>query len=519
MKSIALASFVFIGLIQIAVSFTTHHTIKLHLKPLAHLIRQSNHDSLQLRRRVTLLTTKETSDDEHNVGPLKQAVQKFKARPRTYLIIPCVAALVGWFTNYLAVKMIFYPIKFWGIPIWCRPEIPLGFIGWQGIVPCKTRPMSEVMVNMVTEQLLSVQEVFMRLDPRKVGRLLAPEVPKLTKEIIGDLALPHWIQAMPGAVFTGLSSESRSILKVYNVDFLTGLTKAMQHNINSIFNIRNCVVNQMLLDRSLLGQLFYKCGSKELDFLTNSGLWLGFVLGLIQMVIALFWENPWLSSIGGAIVGYATNWLALKWIFEPVNPTKFGPFILQGQFLRRQKEVSAEFSQFFAQKILNSQQLWNSILSDPSTTPAFYSLFSTHFSGFLKKVTGGLLRFTPEPEVVDFATKKVFEKLPEHVGVLHSYIDKTLNLENSLRVKMEAMTSTQFERVLHPIFEEDELTLVLAGAVLGFAAGLIQQGFETGQIDLKPYFKCLKKRFHGVVRSFAAMLQIRRGDKNGESKE
>ena len=68
MKSIALASFVFIGLIQIAVSFTTHHTIKLHLKPLAHLIRQSNHDSLQLRRRVTLLTTKETSDDEMDGG-------------------------------------------------------------------------------------------------------------------------------------------------------------------------------------------------------------------------------------------------------------------------------------------------------------------------------------------------------------------------------------------------------------------------------------------------------------------
>jgi hypothetical protein len=47
---------------------------------------------------------------------------------------------------------------------------------------------------------------------------------------------------------------------------------------------------------------------------------------------------------------------------------------------------------------------------------------------------------------------------------------------------MEAMTPAKFERVLHPIFEEDELTLILAGAVLGFAAGLIQQGLETGAI-------------------------------------
>jgi hypothetical protein len=47
---------------------------------------------------------------------------------------------------------------------------------------------------------------------------------------------------------------------------------------------------------------------------------------------------------------------------------------------------------------------------------------------------------------------------------------------------MERMTSAKFERVLHPIFEEDELTLILAGGFLGFLAGLIQQGIETGYI-------------------------------------
>lgn len=64
----------------------------------------------------------------------RRAGNKFKARPGTYLLIPCVAAVVGWFTNWLAVQMIFYPIKFRGIPIWIREEIPLGLLGWQGIV-------------------------------------------------------------------------------------------------------------------------------------------------------------------------------------------------------------------------------------------------------------------------------------------------------------------------------------------------------------------------------------------------
>ena len=236
------------------------------------------------------------------------------------------------------------------------------------------------------------------------------------------------------------------------------------------------------------------------------------------MVIALFWDNPWSLSIGGAAVGYATNWLALKWIFEPVNPTRVGPFILQGQFLRRQKEVAREFSNFFANQILTSKQLWKSVLTDPTTTPAFSALFGSHFARFLKRVSGGLLQYTPEPETIEAVTAKALEKLPEHVGVLHEYVDKTLGLQESLRVKMEQMTSEQFERVLHPIFEEDELTLVLAGAVLGFGAGLVQQGIETGQIKLGPMFQRVKTTLSNVLRAvlgrFTNRIQTDKSDED-----
>jgi uncharacterized membrane protein YheB (UPF0754 family) len=122
---------------------------------------------------------------------------------------------------------------------------------------------------------------------------------------------------------------------------LTLFVKDIQHNVDKVFDVRKCVVDQMMQDRGKLGTLFQECGRAELKFLTNSGLWFGFLLGLIQMLVALFVSNPWSLSFGGLIVGLATNWLALKWIFTPVNPTKilgFGPF--QGLFLTRQKEVS-----------------------------------------------------------------------------------------------------------------------------------------------------------------------------------
>ena len=50
--------------------------------------------------------------------------------PQGTLAERCRAAQAG----FPAVQMIFYPIQFRGIPIWRRHEVPLGLIGWQGIV-------------------------------------------------------------------------------------------------------------------------------------------------------------------------------------------------------------------------------------------------------------------------------------------------------------------------------------------------------------------------------------------------
>ena len=482
-----------------------------------------------------LLTTKpqnNVEDGERKLNVFQKAKNKFVSRPGTYLIIPCIAALVGWFTNWLAVQMIFYPIQYWGIPLYRRPEVPLGVIGWQGIVPCKTKTMSLAMCDMVTTQLLTVKEAFSRLNPHRVANLLAPQVPALGMEVINDITaatkLPNFftkvIPSIPSMVYGGLDSVQQSILQHNTKQFLIDLVKDMQRNIDSIFSLDSCVVSQMVQDRAKLGELFRKCGQKELDFLTNSGLWFGFLLGIIQMIVALFWDNPWSLSIGGLIVGLATNWLALKWIFEPVNPTKFGPFVLQGQFLRRQVEVSREFSKFFATKILSSPRLWTSMLTDPTTAPAFHTLFGKHFAKYCNKISQGLFRYSPEPETMDLLTRSAIEKLPNHLHVIHDYVDKTLGLEHTLRVKMEKMTSERFERVLHPIFEEDELTLILAGAVLGFIAGLIQQGLETGTLKIPSLSKFVPKPISSGfnrVRSLSQSLlqQIRRKfTKNSSSK-
>jgi uncharacterized membrane protein YheB (UPF0754 family) len=371
--------------------------------------------------------------------------------------------------------------------------------------------MSQALVTMVTTELLTVQEAFSKLNPKVLAKYLAPQVPDLGNQVITGVMTEQGLAAIgsfPLKLWSGVTHHLTAFFQFCNVRILTTIMKDLIHNCQDIFSLENCVVNQMIMDRAKLGELFRNVGQKELDFLTNSGLWFGFLLGLIQMAVALVWENPWSLSIGGTIVGLATNWLALKWIFEPINPTKIGPFIIQGMFLRRQKEVAAEFSKFFATKIVSSPQIWNSILTDPSTTPALAVILSNHVRHLLKLVSFGLFQGSPSEGTIEKVTMQTIKHLPQYLSSgLHKYVDKTLGLEHILRIKMEALSPAKFERVLHPIFEQDELTLILAGGALGFAAGLIQQGIETGAIKLTNPLPRIRKLWQQISKKVLSLLR------------
>jgi uncharacterized membrane protein YheB (UPF0754 family) len=219
----------------------------------------------------------------------------------------------------------------------------------------------------------------------------------------------------------------------------------------------------------------------------------------------------------------ATNWLALKWIFEPVDPIRLGPFLLQGKFLRRQTEVAAAFAAYFANHVLSGAQIWHSILTDPSSVPVLSGIIGEQIQALVRRCTFGLWRTPFSPSTLDRIAKRVIQvDLPKHVPILFPYMDQALGLEATLRHRMEGMTSRQFERVLHPIFEEDELTLIIAGAVLGFGAGLIQQGIETNVIrlpNLRRIWKLLASTTGAITTRCRNWLRIKKNNSNPSNED
>ena len=95
------------------------------------------------------------------------------------------------------------------------------------------------------------------------------------------------------------------------------------------------------------------------------------------MLVWYFYPKFWILPLFGLLVGYATNWLALKLIFNPIEPISFLGVTYQGLFIKRQNEVSKEYAYMLAHDIFTFDRIFASIITGP-TKDRFVNLITDH---------------------------------------------------------------------------------------------------------------------------------------------
>jgi len=393
--------------------------------------------------------------------------------------LPIISIVFTYVHIWLALWMTFYPLRFVG---WCQiPGTNVG-LGWQGIIPHKAIKMAKMAVQLMTERLLDVRELFSRLDPDAVAEQLRPTVSTLMRKIVDEVAMRHEPQ-----VWKELPLDAKEELyeagSEYAPQAVRELFAEMRDRITECFDIEHMVIDTLTKDKDLLNQIFIRCGYDELCFIRNAGAWMGFVFGVIQAIIYCFYDDHWVLPVAGLIVGCFTNYIALKIIFEPVEPIPLcgGRIVLQGLFLKRQQGVAAEYGRTLAAEVCSARNILHSFLTGPTSHVLYALAYKSMQKGVdqfagpntlrLIKLTLGEHRYT---KVKDDVCSAFVEHLPDCLVQIEKYAEEVLDMENTLRTKMASLKSAEFEGLLHPIFQEDEWKLVLMGGVLGVAIGLMQ---------------------------------------------
>ncbi|KAA0159543.1 hypothetical protein FNF31_04782 [Cafeteria roenbergensis] len=414
-------------------------------------------------------------------------------------LIPIIAAVVGYGTNVLAIQMTFWPLEYWGLKP-CGVELP-GICGWQGIVPQRAEAMAVKAVRLLTAELITVEEVFERLDPAEFAadaraslwnvssRITSRLIAKTLGTTVRD-AIP--IDARREIVATVMETSERMTIELLTV---------LKANIKRVFDLEATVVRVFTREPELLVLTFKQCGDAEFRFLERSGAYFGLLFGLVQMAVWVFYREWWILPVFGGVVGWATNYVALKLIFQPVNPIESCCGLrhccgrpvtrcccgrpMQGLFLQRQKEVSEVFASIVSNKVVRAKHIVEDLqegdggkVLEGLARACVEHEFEAMLSGVLGTATSLALGPRAIEECRDLVAREVYDGLPAMMLENEDIMRRAFDIEPTVRERLQALPPDKFEQVLHPVFEEDEWKLIAVGAVIGLIVGFAQAGLS-----------------------------------------
>ncbi len=413
------------------------------------------------------------------------------------LSIPVVAGVIGLATNYVGIKFLFYPVQFVGIRIpglravnqllprklQAIPGVAIGGIGWQGVIPSRAAKMGSIAVDKGIAKLGSPSEFYERLDPDQIAEhILATSTDEVHELVEGIVRREHpqlWADTPPpirAAIHARIDAQLPRL--VHRV------TDQIGEHIEQLLDIKMMVIRKIEAEPRLANRIFLEVGNRELNFVIWSGLFLGFLLGLpLVPVVASFAPDPipgWILPVSGIVVGYLTNWIAIKAIFNPIEPHRVGPFTLHGLFMRRQAEVAEVYAQIIADDIVTlsniGEELVHGTRSD-RTRHLIEQALRPAVDESLGIARGAVRVAIGTREYDAIRTRLATEAVDSTMAPL---TDPVFNKRQSERVRellatrLAQLDPPEFAEMLRSAMEEDEWLLIFIGSVLGFVAGLVQ---------------------------------------------
>lgn len=386
-----------------------------------------------------------------------------------YLSMPFVAAFVGWFTKIIALQMVYRPLEFVGI----------GPIGWQGVMPRRAGKVASKSMEALTS-LLSPEEMISRFNADDLVDTLREPLLKAVDESARDIAdqiAPGLWDQLPIAAHQAI----RARVRAQAPQLTEKLLAEMKSDVGRYIDIQYLAVSTLVRNKAKLVTLMKAVSTDAFTFVRRSGIYFGFVIGLVQMVAWAVFQNPWIMPAFGFGVGFISDWIALTMLFRPLEPKKFlGIFPFQGLLIAQRDKITNAFSKILAEDLFSPETLFDGVLNGPGSEKLF-ALVAKEVEAAIDEQTGAatpLIRLAVGTEryraMKQGLIDRVAEMLPTTLRAAQDYTMKVIDLENTIVEKMNQLTNAQYESMFRPVFKDDEPLMIAVGAVLGGLVGEIQ---------------------------------------------
>lgn len=259
------------------------------------------------------------------------------------IIFPFICALIGLVTNWLAIKMLFYPLE---------EKKYLGLLKWQGVVSKGFPRFAKKLANVIENEFIQIDDITNSIDIKKklaenkdaiyvaIARLCeenAESLPKQFQQIVAEGGLP----LLQDMLYKFLLAEGENIFKVF-----------MSHGQEKV-GIRNYVLNRTLRQGAgTIEDILFGAAGREMRFVIWYGGIFGGLLGFLQYSLFSAGFSGWLLPVIGATVGMGTNFLALLMLWLPKQPVQFAGFSFQGAVPSRADVIQESVQAIIAKDFL-----------------------------------------------------------------------------------------------------------------------------------------------------------------------
>lgn len=192
------------------------------------------------------------------------------------------------------------------------------------------------------------------------------------------------------------------------------------------------------------------------------------------------WTWITIPAIGG-VIGWSTNWLAVKMIFRPVKPRRLLFFRVQGLIGRRQHDLAKAIGRVVGNHLVEHKDVVK-------------SLNKLDFAGILGKVLdkglgpkiqelrslpliGGFLTEERIAEIKGSITKSIMDHKEAVLDEVEKGLSAGLDVPKLVEKKVEGFAIEKLEKLILEVASRELRAIVVLGGVLGVLIGLAQVGF------------------------------------------
>ena len=190
-------------------------------------------------------------------------------------ILPIIAALIGWATNFVAIKMLFHPQD---------PKKILG-ITFQGVFPKRQRQIAERLGELVANELFSIKDVAQKIEELSTRPEALEEVGKRIDKTIREklvAAFPMLSMFLSDEMIEKVTKLFQSELE----DFLRASAQGLSAKMEDSVDVKSLVEEKVrAFSSNKIEELLLGFMEQEFRFIEKIGAVLGFLIGCIQVIL------------------------------------------------------------------------------------------------------------------------------------------------------------------------------------------------------------------------------------------